>query len=271
MMDGRSRIEGGCHLSADRDDWRTDIATMARQTRARTGLAVNDLDVVNGMPSGSGALVANGIAAAVTPESIDAISCTISDGNGKTATVPVAVTVNAAVDQQVDIRTDLATDESSLVKLTHPVGWRLDKNWSHGMKIQFKGLPSGSVISHPEEIAKKNAELTSLSEKIASLEGEIAVIERKQVDMHRQRQDLMDVDGPSVDIDTLSAEIADLEGLTRLKVAQKSVAEIDRDIARFECRQLTQTACTGGTASFHGPRSGYVLKLPNGRVDRPKQ
>lgn len=195
----------------------------------------------------------------------DTISCTISDGNGGTVTVPIEETLSSVADmRRITARpthTARKLGASKQAKMAmSPVG----KDGSETLRVQFNGLPSGSVVSHPEAIAKKNAELAMLSDRIAALQTELSAIERTRAERTRDRQDLIDAGGPQAEIDSLTAELTTLNGRITLKAAQRSVVEIERDIARFESQQLTQTAGAGGTASFHGPGSGYVLHLPDG-------
>lgn len=279
MKNDRSRIEGAVHAGTSRGSRRVNGVATTVETPAPASTPANDSDADYNTPGANKAVGANGTVVAEvdreTGQSLDdtsgseeTISCTISDGNGGTVTVPVAATVKGVTGRRrIAGGTDLATHAPSLIELTHVVFSPFDKHGSDTLKVQFEGLPSGSVVSHPEAIAKKDAELMALSGRITTLQFEIAATEQTRVEKHCDRQGLVDAGGPQEDIDMLSAELASLEDLIKLKAAQKSVAEIEREIARLEGQQLTQTAGTGGTASFHGPRSGYVLQLPDGNVD----
>ena len=285
MMDDRTTIEGAVRADSTRHGRHGDPDTGA----AGAGPAGDVADPMNCPANGSNpgddtptaaeAAVSNGVVATATERppnevwhendgSEDTISCTISDGHGGTVTVPVAVTVTGGADRgRFAARSDLTARKLAPIKpakmAVNPIG----RDGSEALKVQFNGLPSGSVVSHPGAIAKKNAELATLSDRITALQTELAATERTRAQRARDRQNLIDAGGLQEDIDRLSTELAVLEDRITLKAAQKSVAEIDRDIAHLESRQLTQTAGAGGTASFHGPGSGYVLQLPRGNGD----
>lgn len=266
MVEDRTKIESAGRGGTSRNGWPGDPQKgMAEAAPADNGAAAMNCPANDSSPDDGKAMVGGEVASSGDE---DTISCTISDGNGGTVTVPIEVAASGVADPtRFAARPDHTARRlgaSKLAKLAvSPVG----KDGSETLKVQFNGLPSGSVVSHPAAIAKKNAELAMLSDRIAALQTELAATERMRAKTARKRQQLIDAGGQQKDIDRLSAKLADLEGRITLKAAQRSVAEIERDIARLESQQLTQTAGVGGTASFHGPGSGYVLHLPDGNGD----
>ncbi|MEM8587663.1 MAG: hypothetical protein AAGG65_06340 [Pseudomonadota bacterium] len=282
MVDDRTTVKGMVRAVSTRDGWRGDPekgaagAAAAGDVAAAVDCPANDSNPDAGTPK---AAVSNGRvmpAAKRAPGDVvdenhggeDTISCTISDGNGGTVTVPVEVGAGGIANiGRFTTRSNHTAGKRGASQLASLAVSPVGKDGSETLKVQFNGLPSGSVVSHPAAIAKKNAELAMLSDRIAALQTELAATERMRAKTARKRQQLIDAGGQQKDIDRLSAKLADLEGRITLKVAQRSVAEIERDIARLESQQLTQTAGAGGTASFHGPGSGYVLHLPHGNGD----
>ena len=285
MVDDRTKIESAVRAGSSRNGWHGDPekrvagAAPAGEVAAPVTCPANDSNPDDGTSKLGEAAVSNGsvvTAAERTPSDApdengggeDTISCTISDGNGGTVTVPIEVAVTGiAGTRRFAPRPAYTARKLGVGKLAKLAIGPVGKDGSETLKVQFNGLPSGSVVSHPAAIAEKNAELAMLTDRIASLQTELAAAEQTRAERTRDRQDLINAGGPQEDIDKLSAELADLEGRITLKAAQRSVAEIERDIARLESQQLTQTAGAGGTASFHGPGSGYVLQLPDGDGD----
>jgi len=265
MVDDRTEIKSAVRAGPSRDGWRGDPekgvagAVPAGDVSAPASCAANDSNPDDTVKVGG---------EAVSNRGEDAISCTISDGNGGTVTVPIEVAAGGVADtRRFAARPGHTARKLGAGKLAKAAMGPIGKGGSETLKVQFNGLPSGSVVSHPAAIAKKNAELTMLSDRIAVLQTELAETERMRAERTCDRQRLIDAGRPQEDIDRLSAELADLENRIALKAAQRSVAEIERDIARLESQQLTQTASAGGTASFHGPGSGYVLQLADGDRD----
>ena len=189
----------------------------------------------------------------------------ITDGTGGISSAVVKVQVGPVADlPNLLVPKTLSTTDLAPISLDDIDASLNDTDGSESLKVNFRGLPQGSVISKPAEIAEKTQQIETLKEDIERLNQLLVDAD----------EELAAIDAGLQDPDTTPEERAQFEARKEAVEAQRAEAKANRDDASAsraqlldEIDQLSKETDANGNIEIDDFGDGYVLILPKGSVD----
>lgn len=190
---------------------------------------------------------------------------TITDGNGGISSAVVKVQVGAVADlPNLSVPDTLSTTDLAPISLDSIDASLNDTDGSESLKVNFRGLPQGTVISKPVELAEK-------TQQIETLKGDI---ERLNEQLVEADEELDLIEARLQNPDATPEERAQLEARKEAVEAQRAEAKANREEASAsraqlidEVDQLSKETDANGNIEIDDFGDGYVLILPKGSVD----
>ncbi len=197
---------------------------------------------------------------------------TITDGNGGVSDASVKVLVGGVADTpRLLLPNALETIDLAPIPLDRIDASLIDTDGSESLKVKFRGLPEGAVISNPEKIAEKTEEIEALTAQIDELEQSIADLEESIAATAQAIATLENEPNPSATSGRILAELRSLQEKLQEALAEdtdsRERAQAQRNEASAELAELTEAADADGNVEIEGFGDGYVLQLPKGTVD----